>query len=436
MIQRLINSGLILQRLFVGELQEQEAHREEHGEERDRYVDRTSGQLDPRDDSGTQEGSAFREDIVYTEVLTGVLRRDDLGIVGTGQRLDGTLEAADAERQDAEMPDRGQEQRVDTHAEITENTDQDQRDGLVLGGEFREDKGTQPRDDLGRQQEDYLSNGIEAEVGTDVDTVVDDRSDTVDIKEESDQEEQDLLIGKGDLLEGAADLFESLGDRAFFGFDIVDLLVVFDQRDGDEEPPHTGDGETDETGKESGNDFQHVRPENVGDERDKERDAGSDITPGIAVGRDLVHPIFGGHVVQHRVVEGERCLIEDLRQDIDDDEQHPVGGEAVDDTADHAERDRGRKEDLLGILVIRDGAEDRAHQRDDDRHDSDGDGVIRGCLVAGDLSGIRADGERLEPDGDQGAGQHRKGGIADVVQDPGFLLLGQILEHKSLLSNM
>ena len=68
----------VLHRLLVGDLKEDESECEEDREGSDGDVDRSAGELDGRDDRGAEEARALGEDIVETEVLAGVLRRDDL----------------------------------------------------------------------------------------------------------------------------------------------------------------------------------------------------------------------------------------------------------------------------------------------------------------------------------------------------------------------
>ena len=83
----------VLQRLLVGDLQEDKAKQEEDRKGRDRDIDRAAGELDSGDNGGSQEGRTFGEDVVDSEVFAGVFRRDDFGIIGTGQRLDRALKA-------------------------------------------------------------------------------------------------------------------------------------------------------------------------------------------------------------------------------------------------------------------------------------------------------------------------------------------------------
>ena len=84
----------------------------------------------------------------------------------------------------------------------------------------------------------------------------------------------------------------------------------------------------------------------------------------------------------------------------------------------------GGKEDFLLVLMIRDGTENRAQQGHDDCDNRDGDGIIGGRLVAGNLPRRIPDCQGFEPDGNQRTGQHRESGIPHVIEHPRFFLLG------------
>ena len=80
--------------------------------------------------------------------------------------------------------------------------------------------------------------------------------------------------------------------------------------------------------------------------------------------------------------------------------------------------------------MIGDGAEDRPQQGDRHGDDGDGEGIVGRRLIGADLSGTFPDGQRLEPDGNQGAGQHGEGRIAHIVEHPGFFGFGEVFEHE------
>ena len=213
---------------------------------------------------------------------------------------------------------------------------------------------------------------------------------------------------------------------------IVVLLIVANEGKGHQHPPDGGDAKADDLadqGREDHEALGQAAAQNVGHHGHQEGDAGADVAPGVAVGGDRVHAVLAGHVVEHGIVEGEGGLIEDLGQHVDDQKRHPAPGEAVEHAADDAGGHRGLEEYLLGILPIRQGAEDGPQQRHDHRDHGDGDGIIGRGLIARDLARVGADGQLLEPDGDQRAGQHGIRGVAHVVQHPGEFLGRKIAER-------
>ena len=118
--------------LPVGDSEENEAEEEEYRKAGDGDVDRAAGKLDPRYNSGAEEGCAFAENIVDAEIFAGIFGGNDLGVIGARKRLYGALEAADAERQYPEMKQRSERERVETYAEIADNAHEDELHGIVL----------------------------------------------------------------------------------------------------------------------------------------------------------------------------------------------------------------------------------------------------------------------------------------------------------------
>ena len=204
--------------LPVRNLQEEESQRKEHRQRGDGDIDGAARQLDPGDDRGAQEGRALGEDVVDAEILAGIFRRNNLGIIGPGKGLDGALEAAHAEGQDAEVPDGAQGERVEADAEVADDAYQDQRNRAVLLRKGGKNQGADPGDHLRREEENHLSDRVQPQVRADIDAVVNNRADAVDVKEEGDQEEKDLLVMQRDGFQGAADFFEGGADGVLFRF--------------------------------------------------------------------------------------------------------------------------------------------------------------------------------------------------------------------------
>ena len=126
-----------------------------------------------------------------------------------------------------------------------------------------------------------------------------------------------------DPLHGPENASEGLADRVGTVAGIVLLTVASDQRQRHEDPPDGGDGEAGRHREAAGQHTQHIRAGDIRGQRDEEREAGADVAPGVSVGGDRVHPVAGGHIVQHRVIDGERRVVENACDQIDGDEDPP-----------------------------------------------------------------------------------------------------------------
>ena len=396
--------GAVQGLLLRGQNQEHEAERKEYGQRGNGDVDGSACAGNDADQQRAEERSALREDIVDAEVFAGVFGRDDLGVVGAGQRLNRALEAADKEGEDRKVDQRVEEQRIDRNAEIAGDADEDQRNGLILFGELGKHERADPCNNLRGEQQHDEADIVQALGRADVDALINDRADTVNVEEERDQEQQNLAVGQSNLFDRAAELLEHHADGRLLLFDIVELLIVLEQREGDHAPPDGGDRKADRHGRLLRNDLQHIRAEHIGNQREDERDAGTDIAPGIAVGADLVHAFLGGDVVQHRIVERIGCGIEDLGQHEDDKEGDPLPCEAVKNTADDACGNRRGEEDFLHILTVGQSAADRPDHGDRNRHERGRVGPERGRHALRDLPRAFSDSKELKPNRNQRAG--------------------------------
>ena len=79
-----------------------------------------------------------------------------------------------------------QRQRVDTDAEISDDTGQDQRNSVKLLGKLSEYERSAKSNNLRSQKENDLSDGGKPQIRADVDAVVDNGAYAVDIEEEGD----------------------------------------------------------------------------------------------------------------------------------------------------------------------------------------------------------------------------------------------------------
>ena len=80
-----------------------------------------------------------------------------------------------------------QRQRVDTDAEISDDTGQDQRNSVKLLGKLSEYERSAKSNNLRSQKENDLSDGGKPQIRADVDAVVDNGAYAVDIEEEGDR---------------------------------------------------------------------------------------------------------------------------------------------------------------------------------------------------------------------------------------------------------
>ena len=84
--------------------------------------------------------TVFAEDVIDPEVFRGAFNRDDLGIIGAAEGLDGTLETSDAKGKNTKMDQRFQRKSIYTYTEISNDADQDQPDRIMLFGKVRKNE--------------------------------------------------------------------------------------------------------------------------------------------------------------------------------------------------------------------------------------------------------------------------------------------------------
>lgn len=124
-----------LRRRFVGKSQEYESDREEDCKACDGDVDCSARQFDSRNHHGADEACALCEDIIDAKVLTRVFGRNDLGKITARKRLNGALEAADAEGKDAKLDQCFQCQGIQADHEITDDAYKNQCDSVIFFGQ-------------------------------------------------------------------------------------------------------------------------------------------------------------------------------------------------------------------------------------------------------------------------------------------------------------
>ena len=111
--------------LSIRKYQENEAKSKEYSKGSYRDINSPSGQFYPGNYCRAKERSTFGKDIIDPEIFSGILWRDNLGIIGTRQRLDGPLEASYTESQYPEMQQCPECKRIQTHSKIAGYTHKD-----------------------------------------------------------------------------------------------------------------------------------------------------------------------------------------------------------------------------------------------------------------------------------------------------------------------
>ena len=86
-------------------------------------------------------------------------------------------------------------------------------------------------------------------------------------------------------------------------------------------------------------------------------------------------------------------------------------------TAENTQHDTQSEQRLFEAFVVRQGAADGADERNQKGGNGGGDAPVGEVLALRQPGGI---GQGVEIDGDDGGDQQNKGGVADVVADPGF----------------
>ena len=352
---------------------------------------------------------------------------DDLAVVRAGKRLDTALEHADQNRQNPELHGRFHEERGEEHdAHVCHDRRRDHR----LAAESRRQTAVENRAGEGHELRDeqchHQLGGVDAKLGTVGGTHRNHRVHGVDVEEERDHEHPQRLV-----LHDFAERARQFAERAAHGRaqlvaggTVMHLAVAGEQRDGECHPPDGGDDERGARASHRGPAEERRAAENQRDAED-ERHGGADVAPAVAVRGDLVHALVRGGVDEHRIIERQRAVQADGRQNVDDQERQPGQGQGHCAAGDHAGAEEAQEELDLHALYIGDGAKQRHEQRDDQ-----GGNGLRVAPGGHDVAVRRH--QRFGVDGDDGGGEQHECRIADVVDDPLLFAGGQFgaLRHR------
>ena len=166
----------------------------------------------------------------------------------------------------------------------------------------------------------------------------------------------------------------------------------------------------------------HAGPCQHHDQAQDERHARADIAPGVTLRRHLVVTLVGGGIHEERIVEHHRAVQHDGRDDVDHEESQRSRRDAQRRQGDGARAHGSDEELLLVALEVGQAAQNRHEQRQQKRRHRLGiaprhhNRRTRFC-------------QRLEIHGDQRRRKQHEGRIAHIVEDPAFLLLGQLACH-------
>ena len=231
-----------------------------------------------------------------------------------------------------------------------------------------------------------LSDRIQVQIGSDVDAVVNDSSDPVDIEKESNQKEKYFPVRNCDFFQCPENFSKRLTDGNRSHFHVILLPILLQQRQRHHQPPKSRHAKTDHLGDKIRQHPDHIRPQHVSNQCYKKRNAGSQVSPRIAIGGYLIHTFLRRHVIQHGIVNRQRCIIADSCHNINDQKQHPARCNAIQHTSCDAKTCRCGKKDLFLILTIRQHSADRTDQCHHHRNNGNGNRIIRRRLIRTDFS--------------------------------------------------
>ena len=329
--------------------------------------------------------------------------------MAAAQRLHAALEHTHHHGQHPELPLALQEEGKDGNAGIGRNAHRDQSLGFIFLAQAAKDQRRRESHDLSDQQRQQQAGGIQPQCRAVGSGHINDGIHAVDVAEEGQQEPEHLLVLR-QMLQGLPDAHKALTDGVLLHLHIVDLAVFFQQRQGDHQPPHGGndqrDGQRSHLTKPHRTAAQHQR------QTDHKGHAAADIAPRVPAGGYHVHPLRGGHIAQHGVVEHQTAGVADLGNDKNDQKGQPCARQAHGAAADDAHEKAEHEDGLFKALGVRQRAQNGAQNGGDHRDDGTCVAPVGQIVHLAHPTGL---GQRIEEDGHQRGNHQHKGRVAHIV---------------------
>ena len=177
-----------MSRAFCPLFEYKETDEEHDGQSSYTEVDAVCKLADEGDQQSADKGGAFSADVIYSEILAGFFRRDDLGIVRTGYCLYRALKKTDAHGQYPELILLGKSHAVQSDEKVGEDADSDQVARLETRGDTAKYKGRREGHYLSDKEREQKAGGIKSQSRPVSRSHVDNGINAVYIKEEGNEE--------------------------------------------------------------------------------------------------------------------------------------------------------------------------------------------------------------------------------------------------------
>ena len=249
----------------------------------------------------------------------------------------------------------------------------------------------------------------------------------VNIEEIRKNIDQHRLVGN-DLLDGGTNALNAAGNIALFIRLARGLLAVFQQRQAERQPPHSGQA------KHKRQAGQHGHANQVHDQKNKQRNGGAaDVTQAVPHGGNFIHAVLDGNIGQKGIVIDGGSIKTNDADDVQNQDQashlaccHRAGGKIHPRRKRHARACCNAQQHKKAEQLFAHTADIAKHaqERSGQRHDQHGDA---GCIAPGGHAGNtvrRIARNRVKKDGEQRYNDNGMGAVGPVVHHPTDFLLG------------